>query len=80
LPDRADRRAHFDAVLTVLRTEPFDPEALRQAVARQSDANVALQGAAQVAWLQIVERMSPEARARYVSEVEQRLVRRSRDR
>ena len=80
LPDRGERRANFEAVLAVLRKDPFDPQALRQAVGRQSQASIALQGAAQAAWLRIVERMGPETRARYAADVEARLRERKGDR
>ena len=80
LPQRSARRAQYDTVIALLRADPFDPEALLQAVSQQSEASVRLQGAAQSAWLAVVDGMTSEERVTYAAEVERNLLKRSGDR
>jgi uncharacterized membrane protein len=70
LPDRAARRAMFLEVVEVLRARPFEPQALAEAVSRQSEASVAAQQRVQDAWLGVVGAMSQEERMAYADAVE----------
>ena len=78
IPDRKMRRAMFEDVLATLRSEPFDPAALRQAVTHQAEVSVAVQRRAQQAWLDVVIAMEVDDRRAYADAVEKALRRGSK--
>jgi uncharacterized membrane protein len=71
VPDRQARRALFRDVLAGLRAEPFDRARLESAIARQAQTTIAVQAAAQKAWLDIVTDMSVAERLEYAYAVEE---------
>lgn len=73
VPDRQARRALFRDVLASLRAEPFDRARLEAAVGRQARTTIAVQAAAQKAWLDIVTDMSAAERLEYACAVEEML-------
>lgn len=72
-PDREERRAVYAEVIARLRSEPFDVAALAAVVSQQAEGSIAVQRAAQDAWLQIVAQMSPAERAAYAEAVSETL-------
>ena len=78
IPDRAGRRALYDDVLSALRQTPFDATALQMAVARQAGTTIALQQAAQQAWVQVVSGMTDAERTAYAAQVDD-ILRHGRD-
>ncbi|MDW3225561.1 MAG: periplasmic heavy metal sensor [Paracoccaceae bacterium] len=70
VPDRAARRALYAAVLSDLRAEPFDIEALSGALNTQAETTIAVQKSAQTAWLAVVAQMSDSERAAYADDIE----------
>ncbi len=70
LPGRGARRAKFQEVLELLRAQPFDAEALTQAVTEQASTAVFVQQTAQNAWLEVVSNMSESDRRAYADAVE----------
>ena len=70
LPDRAARRAQFADMLTALRAEPWDRDAVRAVLAQQADGVARVQAVAQEAWLDTIAEMSPQQRADYADTVE----------
>lgn len=80
LPDRAARRALYDAVIASLRADPFDAEALARAAGEQARVSVAFQQSAQAAWVRYVSGMSPSERLAYAAAVEDVLERGRHDR
>lgn len=71
IPDRAGRRAMYGDVLEALRRSPFDVAALQTAVARQASTTIAVQQAAQQAWLDVIAGMTDAERHAYASQVEE---------
>jgi hypothetical protein len=69
--DRAARRAPYDDMLGVLRSEPFDRDAALAVLARQGTAAVTVQDAAQAVWLEEVTEMDAPARAAYADRLEE---------
>lgn len=63
LPSRADRRAVYDEMALLLRQDPFEPEAIRDLLARQQQVAQGVQQQAHEAWLALVTRMTPAERA-----------------
>ena len=77
VPDRATRRAHYQALLAALRKEPLDVTTLRNVLDQQAQASVSVQAAAQNAWLAQIETMSMSDRQSYAQALEDRLARRA---
>ena len=71
VPDRHARRALFRDVLAGLRADPFDRARLEAAVGRQAQTTIAVQAAAQKAWLDIVTEMTDAERLEYAYAVEE---------
>ena len=71
LPDRRARRAQFDDMLTALRAEPLDREAVRAILSRQAGGVAQVQAVAQEAWLDRVAAMTPVERVAYAARVEE---------
>ncbi|MCV3271213.1 periplasmic heavy metal sensor [Roseobacter sinensis] len=71
VPDREARRALYRDVLATLRATPFDPSALAGAMSRQAETTIAVQKAAQGAWLEVVSDMSDAERSAYADAVEE---------
>ncbi len=67
LRDRADN------MITVLRSEPFDRDALQELMRGQSDAMAQLQTRAQTALLDQISQMSPERRADFADSLQDEL-------
>ena len=70
VPDRHYRRQLFEDVLQGLKADPFDPKVLTAATQRQAETAVAVQQAAQRAWIEMVSQMSPKERQEYADAVE----------
>ena len=69
----ARRQAAYGAVLAALRAEPFDPEAVASALARQRADAADFQSRAEAGWLARVTAMDAQERARYADRVEAHL-------
>jgi len=76
MPSRSERRALYDRVLAALRQEPFDAAEVEDVLREQGRVALALQTAAEGAWLAEVSSMSPEERAAYADRVAAELTRR----
>jgi len=72
----AERQARYADVIEALRAQPFDRAALDAVVTEQARGAVALQSAAQAAWLDRVSAMDDAARARYADRVAEQAARR----
>jgi uncharacterized membrane protein len=70
LRDRAEIGRGLRQVQRALTAEPFDREAVAQALARSRGAAMALQGRAHAALLASLEEMSPDQRARVAEGLE----------
>ncbi len=77
---RDARRALYQQMLTVLRTDPFDPIAAQNVLTAQRDAILGVQSAAQSAWLVEVTQMAANERAAYADALENVLKRGPRKR
>ena len=73
IPSRAARRAIYEQVLTALRAEPFDADAVAALVRQQGRIALDLQTAAEGAWLAQVSDMSASQRANYADRVAEML-------
>ena len=71
LPDRSVRRAQFDDMLTALRADPLDRDAVRAVLTRQAGGVAQVQAVAQEAWLDRVAAMTPVERTAYAARVEE---------
>ncbi|MFK7870850.1 MAG: periplasmic heavy metal sensor [Roseobacter sp.] len=69
LPDRAARRDMFKAVVAALEATPFDLTQLDAAVSRQAQSSIAVQSAAQGAWLAHVAAMEDAERRDYAQAI-----------
>lgn len=76
---RRSMRAEFKTLLGLLRAEPFDPEAMRQALAGQRARMQERVDLGQELLLQRLAAMTPEARQAFADRLEERLRRGSRD-
>ncbi len=70
MPDRAARRALYTDVIAALRSEPFEPAALKAALDAQKNASLAVQSSVQTEWLERVSAMSASQRADYAFAIE----------
>lgn len=71
LPDRRARRGQFREMISALRSDPFDREAVEAVLSQQANAVSQVQDAAQAEWLGLVAAMGAEDRAAYVDEIEE---------
>jgi len=69
--DRRQRRAQYRAVVTLLQAETLDTEALRAALAVQTDAMTNRFVTVQAAWLDRVQAMDGAERAAYAARLEE---------
>ena len=76
MPGRSEIRATYDAVVQVLRTEPFDAAALRSLVGQQFAAGIARQQIGQDLLLARIETMTAAERAAFADRLEEGLQRR----
>jgi len=70
---RAQMRQDFGALLTALRSDPFDPAALRGLLANQQARMTERIALGQELMVERLSAMSPEARARFADRLEERL-------
>lgn len=70
---RAQMRQDFGALLTALRSDPFDPAALRGLLANQQTRMTERIALGQELMVERLSAMSPEARARFADRLEERL-------
>lgn len=75
-PGRAEMQASYDAVVAVLRREPFDAVALRDLVERQFAAGIARQQMGQDLLLARIETMTAAERAAFADRLDEGLQRR----
>ncbi len=75
LVGRAERRAHYAAILEALRRESLAPTELETILAEQARTAEGLQTRAQRLWLGVVLEMSPAERAAYADALEAELAR-----
>jgi len=76
--NRAEMRTSFEAFLSALRAEPFDPEALRRIVNDQQSRITERQNLGRQLLLERIEAMSVAERAAYAEELDRSLHRRAR--
>ena len=76
MPTRAERRALYTGMIEILRTEPFDPDAISAIFATQARTAQTLQSRAQAGWIEIVSAMTAAERAEVASRLEEALTRR----
>lgn len=76
LPSRAERRAQYARLIEVLRRDPFEPAAVQAIFDAQGVSAQRIRDRAQRGWLDIVEAMSPEARAEVADRLEEGMMRR----
>lgn len=74
--NRAEFRREFEAFLTVLRSDPLDEAALRQAVERQRGQVTDRMALGQALLLEQIRDMTPDARAAYADELDKLFKRR----
>jgi len=67
------RRAEGEAVLTLLRADPFETDALSGFIQKQASSGHDFQMSVQQAWLAQVEAMSAQERADYADVLQQRM-------
>ena len=67
------RRAEGEAVLTLLRADPFEADALSGLLDVQAKTGHDFQNSVQQAWVKKVETMSVEERADYADELQERM-------
>jgi len=72
-PSRAERRAQYDNMLSVLRAEPFEVDAVQDILKAQGAAAHGMQTAAHRAWLDRISAMSAEERQSYADRLEREL-------
>ena len=65
LPSRRDRMDHYRNMLDLLASETWDGDQAQQILIAQADDTIALQKAAQSAWLETLSGYSTEERAAY---------------
>lgn len=75
---RRAMRADFDALLAILRAEPFDPDALAAVMARQEARNRDRLGLGQRLLTDRIAAMTPEDRRAFADRLERALTRRRR--
>ncbi|KIN60391.1 Metal resist domain containing protein [Sulfitobacter noctilucae] len=75
LPDRAVRRAQYDQMVTLLRSTPFDADAVRDILADQRSTAEAFQVQAQNGWVALVTEMSQTERATLADKLQEQLAR-----
>lgn len=75
LPSRAERKADFAQILTLLRSNPLDEDAVQAVFAKQRQSALDVQAAAQGHWLKVVQEMSAEERATLADRLETALKR-----
>ena len=71
-------RQQKEALLSALRSEPFDPDALALLLANQTRENQRLQSRAQEAFVALVTAMTPERRAAFAAQLDNDLLGRPR--
>jgi len=67
------QRAESEAVLSLLRADPFDPEALVHFIEEQAATGFDFKTAVRNAWLNKVKTMSAEERAAYADKLQDRM-------
>lgn len=72
-PSRAERRAHYESMLAVLRADPFEVAAVHDILTSQGDAAQTMQTAAHTAWLGRISAMSASERQSYADRLEREL-------
>lgn len=70
-------RAEGEAILTLLRADPFEPDALAQFIEAQAATGHQFQTVVQRAWVAKVETMTAGERASYADELQGRMRRKS---
>lgn len=73
---RAARRALYNEVTEILRSETFDREAVKAVLSKQTDVTLGLQQAAQAHWLDLIEEMGLQERRDYADTVDEIVQRR----
>lgn len=77
-PPPGERGAHMRQMVALLRSTPFDADAVKQVLETQRGTSLRLQDAASAVWLRRVGDMSDEERARYASRLEELVSRRGK--
>ncbi len=75
--ERVSPRLALRDVQVVLRSDPFDPEALSTILARTMERSQRVQGAAKDAFIEHITQMSPEERGAFADRLEEGLKRRA---
>jgi uncharacterized membrane protein len=75
-PERGDRRARFEALLAAIAAEPFDPEAVTDALAEQRRRGETRLGRFESALARTLAGMTPEERSAYAEALAERIGRR----
>lgn len=78
LPSRRARREGYREMIALLRAETWDADAAQAVLARQSNETLAVQAAAQGAWLEVMASLSAQERLAYAARLEEFIEKRGR--